>query len=92
MGAYEDHRQHHRLAMAVVWGAEDSVAARLERLLAEPDDAVVAVGQALEAIGDLERARTVYRRALASLSGVETNTEQLERRLEAGLARVRRAR
>jgi tRNA A-37 threonylcarbamoyl transferase component Bud32/TolB-like protein len=91
MAAYEGHRQQHRLAMAIVWGAEDSVASRLERLLAVPDDAVMAVGQALEAIGNLQRARTVYQRGLASLRGEETDPELLQQRLEAGLARVRRA-
>jgi hypothetical protein len=91
MAAYEGHRQQHRLAMAIVWGGEDSVAARLERLLAVPDDAVMAVGQALEAIGNLERARTVYQGGLASLSGDETDPELLRRHLEAGLARVHRA-
>jgi serine/threonine-protein kinase len=53
--AYPEHTRTYRLAEEIVWGARDSVPARLELLAAVAQDAVLHVGLALEATGDAER-------------------------------------
>jgi serine/threonine-protein kinase len=85
-GAYPEHTRAYRLADGIVWGARDSVLARLERLVVVRPDAVLAVGMALEAAGDTDRASAVYARGVELIRDLAPESEALAEQLAARLA------
>ena len=84
--AYPEHTREYRLADEIVWGARDSALARLELLVAVAPDAVLAVGRALEAAGDIDRAGAVYARGVELMQDLAPEWEPLAQQLAARLA------